>query len=582
MYMLKPYMAGKNITYEQSVKQERKTHLKNLKSTTSFIVETGQNAPPKKIASIMANPRKKMKEQERFNAIEAENARLLSRMTKIMDAGPRLSVLHRTKVFISNAPTRRNEALHVAKLNQVVLERLNKTGPFYDHKQWAKDRKATEHILGGMGLYPYVPPPAKKADDFFEKDPLSDKAYESKLDEQWAESLTAFASRSSVLDQEFEKPGQGRRAVSLTPSSLKRPGNDDWMLPGLGRPGIYSYAKEGKTMQVIPDGRLPYQFSARTPSPKQKKSADSIVRSDIIPKNVLIVKAAAPALQLDDDVTTEKYSEMSNLMSKDVKPANSSRPASAARASSSRPASAARASSSRPASAARPTSAGTVNPDEMRPSSAERPVGVVAAPNSRPLSASAEPLQAGAQDTAEFENDTIADSSASFQGSEVILESTANQTSSDFPAENSALSVSKLLETGHAIEEHSSDQGVSAIQEDSSDKGVAAIQEDSADKGVNAIEEHSSDKGDGEVMQAGSSADTVAEISDTLLLPNSEQMQNIRQDPDSETSTMLQSAAAIDDQSALIDSGKVGIVEAGQASDSQAVNDAGMTETKDM
>ena len=122
MYMLKPYMAGKNITYEQSVKKERITHLKNLKSTTSFIVETGQNAPPKKIASIMANPRKKMKEQERFNAIEAENARLLSRMTKIMDAGPRLSVLHRTKVFISNAPTRRNEALHVAKLNQVVLE----------------------------------------------------------------------------------------------------------------------------------------------------------------------------------------------------------------------------------------------------------------------------------------------------------------------------------------------------------------------------------------------------------------------------------------------------------------------------
>jgi hypothetical protein len=59
-------------------------------------------------------------------------------------------------------------------------------------------------------------------------------------------------------------------------------------------------------------------------------------------------------------------------------------------------------------------------------------------------------------------------------------------------------------------------------------------------------------------------------------------MQNIRQDPDSETSTMLQSAAAIDDQSALIDSGKVGVVEAGQASDSQAVNDAGVTETKDM
>jgi hypothetical protein len=557
MYMLKPYMAGKNITYEQSVKQERKTHLKNLKSTTSFIVETGQNAPPKKIASIMANPRKKMKEQERFNAIEAENARLLSRMTKIMDAGPRLSVLHRTKVFISNAPTRRNEALHVAKLNQVVLERLNKTGPYYDHKQWAKDRKATEHILGGMGLYPYVPPPAKKAEDFFEKDPLSDKAYESKLDEQWAESLTAFASRSSVLDQEFDKQGQGRRAVSLTPSSLKRPGNDDWMLPGLGRPGIYSYAKEGKTMQVIPDGRLPYQFSVRTPSPKQKKTADSIVRSDIIPKNVLIVKQVAPALQLDDDFTTEKYPERSSQMPTEVKSANGSRPtsaangsrpASAARANGSRPVSAGRANGSRPASASRPTSAGSAKPDATRPSSAERLIDVLAASDSR-LTTS-EPLQIAQQDASELENDSNADlSSASLQGSEVVLESTGNQATSDFAAEQLAFSPSNPLETGND----------SAIEEDSTNKGA------------------------GEVMQAGSFPDAVAEISHALLT-NSEQRQQIRQDSDSDASTALESKAAFEDQSASTDtqqSGTVSIVEAEQASDSQAAHEAGQTETKD-
>lgn len=361
-------MAGKNLTYEHSVQQERKTHLKNLKSTTSFIVETGQNAPPKKIASIMANPRKKMKEQERYQAIEAENARLLSRMTKIMDAAPRLSVLHRTKVFISNAPTRRNEALHVAKLNQVVLERLNKTGPFYDHKQWAKDRKATEHILGGMGLYPYVPPPAKKADDFFEKDPLKLKSYESKLDEQWAESLSAFASRSSVLDEELEGQGHGRRAVSLTPSSLKRPGNDDWMLPGLGRPGIYSQAKQGKTMQVIPDGRLPYQFSARTPSPKPRHFADSTIRTDSIPKNVLIAKPAAPVIELDDQISFEESPDRLGFKMREGRPANGSRPASAARPGS--------------ASAIRPGSAGAA-----RPISAQRPTSATKTLTSRPSSA---------------------------------------------------------------------------------------------------------------------------------------------------------------------------------------------------
>ncbi len=455
--MLKPYMAGKNITYEHSVQQERKTHLKNLKTTTSFIVDSGQNAPPKKIASVLANPRKKMKEAERFRAIEAENARLLSRMTKIMDAGPRLSVLHRTKVFISNAPTRRNEALQVAKLNQVVLERLNKTGPFYDHKQWAKDRKVTEHILGGMGLYPYVPPPAKKADDFFEKDPLKLKNYESKLDEQWAESLSAFASRSSVLDEEFEKQGPGRRAVSLTPSSLKRPGNDDWMLPGLGRPGIYSHAKEGKIMQVIPDGRLPYQFSVRTPSPKQRKSTDSIVRTDSIPKNVLIAKPVAATIELDDDL--EESPDRSKLKSREGRPAVGSRPASAARpisAGTVRPTS---------ASAARPTSA-----TAARPASAKRPTSANHSSNSRPSSANVAEISIITENHAPTsENDLSSEISvASVQGSEANPESTENTHNLiAINDEESTLSASNHLESQQIVpneETSSTDKDAEALQ----------------------------------------------------------------------------------------------------------------------
>jgi hypothetical protein len=347
----------------------------------------------------MANPRKKMKQQERFNAIEAENARLLSRMTKIMDAGPRLSVLHRTKVFISNAPTRRNEALQVAKLNQVVLERLNKTGPFYDHKQWAKDRKVTEHILGGMGLYPYVPPAVKKADDFFEKDPLTQKSYESKLDEQWAESLSAFANRSSILDEEFERQNQGHRAASLTPSSLKRPGNDDWMLPGLVRPGIYSHAKEGKIMQVIPDGRLPYQFSARTPSPKLKKATDCLVRTETIPKNVLVAKIAAPDIQVDEDIALHHNAlDRSALKSRESRSAIRSRPTSAAR----------------PASAGvlRPMSATILSPDATRS-------------NSRPPSAASREISYAAKNH-DLNSET---NTTSEQGSNVVAESTESRTS---------------------------------------------------------------------------------------------------------------------------------------------------------
>jgi hypothetical protein len=526
--MLKPYMAGKNLTYEHSVQQERKTHLKNLKSTTSFIVETGQNAPPKKIASIMANPRKKMKEQERYQAIEAENARLLSRMTKIMDAAPRLSVLHRTKVFISNAPTRRNEALHVAKLNQVVLERLNKTGPFYDHKQWAKDRKATEHILGGMGLYPYVPPPAKKADDFFEKDPLKLKSYESKLDEQWAESLSAFASRSSVLDEELEGHGHGRRAVSLTPSSLKRPGNDDWMLPGLGRPGIYSQAKQGKTMQVIPDGRLPYQFSARTPSPKQRQFSDSTIRTDSIPKNVLIAKPAAPVIELDDQVSFEESPDRSGLKSREGRPTNGSRPASAARpgsASAIRPGSA---SAARPISAQRPTSA--TKTLTSRPSSANVAVTTPIVENHEPISENALNSEIRAE---------------SGQAPDINFESSHNSaTNSDNITEN------QLEHQAIPINSSSAENGDDAIQlNPSADTPTPAL-----DSILAKVEEP-------EILKDNSENESVAAVMSAIVAEG----------------TDTASVATIDDNSSSVDavqSNTIGIEETHQPSGGEVASDA--------
>jgi len=429
-----------------------------------------------------------MKEQERFDAIEAENARLLSRMTKIMDAGPRMSVLHRTKVFISNAPTRRNEALRVSKLNEVVLERINKTGPYYDCKQWAKERKATEHILGGMGLYPYVPPPVKRADDFFEKDPLKEKSYEAKLDEQWATSLSAFAQRSSVLDEEFEKQDQGRRAVSLTPSSLKRPGNDDWMLPGLGRPGLYSHAKEGKTMQVIPDGRLPYQFTVRTPSPKQKRSGDSVVRPDSISKNVLIAKPAAPEIELGDEITLEKAPDRSGLKSREGRPTSAAKPTSASRPTS--------------ASAVRPTSANTARPMSAttRPTSATKAVSSSSRPSSATAAAAFEEaeqnvstatndlsLEVGEQNVSAAENDLSSEISAtSVQGSEVIVDSTLNRPTSAASVQASEVIVDSTLNhpTSADAAEHLASHVPSTAE---SQQNEAVTEPGSADKDVEAL-----------------------------------------------------------------------------------------------
>jgi len=129
MYRVPPHMAGKNITYQAWVKKEQETHKKNVKTMHSHLIESGAMKPPKRVAVLEANPRKQMLDAERIAAIEAENARLLHRMTKIMDKGPSFTVLHRSKVFISNAVSRKLAATKIAQRNLEFCDRINRVKP---------------------------------------------------------------------------------------------------------------------------------------------------------------------------------------------------------------------------------------------------------------------------------------------------------------------------------------------------------------------------------------------------------------------------------------------------------------------
>jgi hypothetical protein len=236
MYRVPPHMAGKNITYQAWVKKEQETHRKNVKGMTSHLIESGAMKPPARVAVLEANPRKQKLEAERIQAIEAENARLLHRMTKIMDQGPSFTVLHRSKVFISNAVSRKLAATKIASRNMEFCERINKVKPYYDTKKWEEERKATEHILKGMGLYPYHPPQPKRWQDYFEPEgevEEADAGVEEELDRQWVQSLASFSNRPSQINEELS------RSDSFSPKSLRRPKGDNWMLPGVARPGQY-------------------------------------------------------------------------------------------------------------------------------------------------------------------------------------------------------------------------------------------------------------------------------------------------------------------------------------------------------
>jgi hypothetical protein len=261
MYRVPPHMAGKNITYQAWVKKEQETHRKNLRSMSSHLIESGAMKPPTRVAVLEANPRKQKLEAERIQAIEAENARLLHRMTKIMDQGPSFSVLHRSKVFISNAVSRKHAATKIAERNLEFCERINKVKPYYDTIKWDEERKVTEHILKGMGLYPYHPPQPKRWQDYFEAEGEQEHAtaVEEELDRQWVQSLASFSNRPSQINEELS------RSDSMSPKSLRRPKGDNWMLPGLARPGQYSRDSSGRISQTLSDGRME-QLSPDSPS----------------------------------------------------------------------------------------------------------------------------------------------------------------------------------------------------------------------------------------------------------------------------------------------------------------------------
>jgi hypothetical protein len=262
MYRVPPHMAGKNITYQAWVKKEQETHRRNVKTMSSHLIDSGAMKPPKRVAVLEANPRKQKLEAERIQAIEAENARLLQKMTKIMDQGPQFTVLHRSKVFISNAVSRKFVATKIAERNLEFCERINKVKPYYNTKKWDEERKVTEHILKGMGLYPYHPPQPKRWQDYFEaegEEDAHDPGVEEELDRQWVQSLASFSNRPSQINEELS------RSDSFSPKSLRRPKGDNWMLPGLARPGQYSKDGSGRVLQTLSDGRME-QLSSDSPS----------------------------------------------------------------------------------------------------------------------------------------------------------------------------------------------------------------------------------------------------------------------------------------------------------------------------
>jgi len=273
MYMLKPYMQGKNYTYQLHLKKESEAHHRRLRNSTSQIKRLGLNKEPQRVSTANWNPKRRMQEDERFHEVEAENARLLQRMTRILEKPKKPD--HFLNLFDARAYARAQEHKALLKENKLIWKRISETPSYYHAEEWDNERKKTEHVLRHMGLYPYTPPKqGKRKQKDNKKQEERDAAF---LDTYWQRTMAAFsdAHPEIVAAAEAAQPtAQGGRA-SLP--SLDRPSDDEWMLPGLGRPPRYS------GFGSPPSTASTYSMRSRSASshkPLRNSTPDAVVRPE--------------------------------------------------------------------------------------------------------------------------------------------------------------------------------------------------------------------------------------------------------------------------------------------------------------
>ena len=223
--------------------------LEQIDGMTSHLAKMGFSKAPKMIPKVVrANLKKRMHQDERLASIEAENARLLSQMTRIMDAPDTLSRLRRPAVTSLNVVARRREMERVTHENLRLLKQLEAAPAYYNHRVWEAQRREQEHILSYMGMYKYGDGTGVRA--------RTKTRSHTDVDDVWLRSVTSLSRKSALSLPELTKGRDGRFARTENPG-------DPWALPvlpgredlsaagqGLGTGGNVSLAETSAVMNA--------------------------------------------------------------------------------------------------------------------------------------------------------------------------------------------------------------------------------------------------------------------------------------------------------------------------------------------
>lgn len=199
---------------------------------TSHLAQLGFTKQPKMIPKVVrANLKKRMQQDERLASIEAENARLLSQMTRIMDAPDQLSRLKKPPLSSLNVVTRRREMERVTHENLRMLRALEDTPSYYNHRVWIAERREQEHMLSYIGMYPYHEGTGVRA--------KAQSRTHTDVDDVWLRSVTSLSRKSALSLPELTK---GREMRFSRKDSPRQP----WALPVM--PGHEHLHGHGQSM----------------------------------------------------------------------------------------------------------------------------------------------------------------------------------------------------------------------------------------------------------------------------------------------------------------------------------------------
>jgi len=192
----------------------------------SHLAQLGFTKKPKMIPKVVrANLKKRMQQDERLAEIEAENARLLSQMTRIMDAPDNLSRLKKPPLSSLNVVTRRREMERVTHENMRMLRALEDTPSYYNHRVWMAERREQEHMLSYIGMYPYHEGTGVRS--------RTQMRSHTDVDDVWLRSVTSLSRKSALSLPELTKSRDMRFSRNDSPG-------EPWALPALpGQENLY-------------------------------------------------------------------------------------------------------------------------------------------------------------------------------------------------------------------------------------------------------------------------------------------------------------------------------------------------------